>query len=386
MSSKKYREPVTSRRKSKKKPNLINTSFRNKIPEEPFLNPLIEELPKMVDDIPPGSFAVTDILFGKFCVTDIPLGNFLGEDIVNKLPNINREEKEIKPISSYGIILFTINSIQKENFFDRFEILYLLTQRRDSISYAEFLKDNLKTEADMIKHINLMSKEERQRCLTCYVNEEPELLWDDLWVNHKSRAYKTDRKRCCKAFMVNMEKYIHEFLDDNKGAKENSWGFPKGRKHIFENEVNCALREFEEETKIPKEEITLIEANKKEEIYLGTDNKWYRTVYYIAYIPYIPQIKLINSKIKQPYCSIYSHTDQRSISKQTHSKTPLVLAGRSRDFLRDNYVSEEVSQMKWCNYKEASNKLDIGKQDILNKINHALLFKKRKAPNRRFSF
>ena len=43
-----------------------------------------------------------------------------------------------RAITSYGIILFTVADKSR-----RSEILYQLCQRRDSISYAEFLKDNL---------------------------------------------------------------------------------------------------------------------------------------------------------------------------------------------------------------------------------------------------
>src|SRR5580693_9230739 len=70
-------------------------------------------------------------------------------------------------ISSYGIILFTV--VNNDN---NSEILFQTVQRRDSISYAEFLKDNLPI--DLIKmHINLMSKEERKRCIDYYLKNDP---------------------------------------------------------------------------------------------------------------------------------------------------------------------------------------------------------------------
>ena len=88
-------------------------------------------------------------------------------------------------------------------------VLYQLVQRRDSISYSEFLQDRLP--ADKIEmHIkNLMSKEEKRRCLEYYKRKDPESLWNDLWINHKSHVYRNNMKKCCDAFFGNMEKYLH---------------------------------------------------------------------------------------------------------------------------------------------------------------------------------
>jgi 8-oxo-dGTP pyrophosphatase MutT (NUDIX family) len=36
------------------------------------------------------------------------------------------------------------------------------------------------------------------------------------------------------------------------------WGFPKGRRNSYESELNCALREYEEETGYEKRDIAII--------------------------------------------------------------------------------------------------------------------------------
>ena len=249
-----------------------------------------------------------------------------------------------RAITSYGIVLFTISDRNGIS-----EILYQLCQRRDSISFSEFLKNTLPPN-EIRRHIAMMSREERQRCIDYYVKNDPETLWNNLWINHKSRLYKNDMKRCCDSFRKNMETYIDEFLKE--GKEENPWGFSKGRKHIHESELECAIREFEEETTISRDLIQVLQINPYEELYTGTDGKLYRTVYYVAYIPYIPDI-------------------QRKISM---------------DSIRRTYISEEVSQMKWLPYIAAMDKLDSHKRDILRDINRTLLFtKKRKPPPRRFS-
>lgn len=249
-----------------------------------------------------------------------------------------------KAITSYGVILFTVTP---QN-----QIKFQVQKRRDSISYQEFLKDAL-THEEMIQHINMMSKDERKRCIDYYLKDDPMSLWDDLWLNHKSRIYKNEMERCCVAFKKNMEKYIEYFLDENGGVEENSWGFAKGRKQFNETEKDCAFREFEEETSISRDVIQSLKIPPYEENYTGSDGKPYRTVLYIAYIPYIPEIILKN--------------------------TP--------NGIRKTYISEEVSDIKWLTYVECLKKVSKEKRELLGKLNRQLLFsRKRKPPPRRLTF
>ena len=42
--------------------------------------------------------------------------------------------------------------------------------------------------------------------------------------------------------------------------KTPEWGFPKGRRNLYEKDLNCALREFSEETGYSSKSINLIES------------------------------------------------------------------------------------------------------------------------------
>jgi 8-oxo-dGTP pyrophosphatase MutT (NUDIX family) len=262
---------------------------------------------------------------------------------VNKQYNQYFTDLRNSPITSYGIILFTVVEVN-----GRSEILYQLCQRRDSISYAEFLKNKLEPNVvDM--HINLMSDAERERCIYYYARGDPESLWDDLWINHKSRIYKNDMQKCCDAFKINMKKHINKFLHPQGNRTENPWGFSKGRKLPAESDIDCAIREFQEETTIPSENIKMLNIQPYEELYKGTDDKQYKTVYYVAYI----------------------------------SQKPVVQNKISINGIRRTYISEEVSQMEWCDYHRALEKLDVHKQKILKALNITLLFDKSRQPPQR---
>ena len=64
---------------------------------------------------------------------------------------------------------------------------------------------------------------------------------------------------------------------------EPEWGFPKGRRKLKEEDVECALREFCEESGFERGDINIHNDLKPlEEFFYGTNNILYRHVYYIA--------------------------------------------------------------------------------------------------------
>jgi 8-oxo-dGTP pyrophosphatase MutT (NUDIX family) len=238
------------------------------------------------------------------------------------------------PITSYGIVLYTY---EKDKY-----LKYLVCQRRDSISYIQYLQDLIE-EKNILKYINLMSKEEKQRCLEYYYKNDSHSIWKDLWINHKSKIYTNDYNRCTKMFQKNMEKYLEYFKDNSTGQNENQWFFPKGRIHKNENQIDCAIREFEEETNIDSENIYVNKNITFEEYYIGSNNLIYKTVYYIAYIPYIPK-------------KIYKYYPSN---------------------IRTKFISSEIYDMEWLEFNDAIQKLDESKKDVLTKINNYILKKKK---------
>ena len=66
------------------------------------------------------------------------------------------------------------------------------------------------------------------------------------------------------------------------------WGFPKGRRNLKERDLDCAVREFEEETDISKDDIYVLKCiDPLNEDFIGSNKKIYRHIYYIS--------KLINN-------------------------------------------------------------------------------------------
>lgn len=270
-----------------------------------------------------------------------------------------------RKICSYGIIAYTIINN---------EIKYLLTQRRDSIAYIEYIKNNISDE-ELPKYINLMTLEEKHRILGFLSNFNA--IWKDLWINHRSKMFINEYESCKKAFENNTKKYMNLFKDDNVGKKENDWGFPKGRKHMSETEIECAKREFVEETCIPLNFLSVNDNNQYIENYIGSDNKNYTTILYVGYLKEYDKIEELLSKNK----SVANGKNSKVLNDIKCDET-------KKNLLHHPCISEEISQLRFVNYAEAYKLLNIPKRNILRKINDKLLFKlqRKKITLRKSSF
>ena len=188
------------------------------------------------------------------------------------------------PITSYGVILFksSINGIQ-----------YLMIRRKDSFGYIDFLRG--KYVQNNLEHLqtifNEMSISEREKIR----NSDFETLWKNMWgiqdSAHIGSQYKGEEIVSQKKFEAlkvgipmgpNNEIVTLNTLIDNSTTKwiETEWEFPKGRRNYQEKDLDCALREFEEETGLSKKEINVIPF---EEIFLGSNHKSYKHKYFLAY-------------------------------------------------------------------------------------------------------
>ena len=64
--------------------------------------------------------------------------------------------------------------------------------------------------------------------------------------------------------------------------KEPEWGFPKGRRIRTESDLDCAIREFNEETNIPRDAYTILKDIRLDETFMGLNGIRYRHVYFVA--------------------------------------------------------------------------------------------------------
>ena len=158
------------------------------------------------------------------------------------------------------------------------DIKFLLIQRKHSLSYIEFIRGryNEKDLNNLIYLFSLMSKSEIENIK----NNEFQILWDNLW--RKTARNKNFIKELNNSKVkFNYCRKNNLFDNLNTTYETPEWGFPKGRRNRFEKNLDCAIREFEEETNY-KNYILYNRINCIDEVFKGTNNIDYKHIYYLA--------------------------------------------------------------------------------------------------------
>ena len=188
-----------------------------------------------------------------------------------------------QPITSIGIIAFRYNNGVVE---------YLMIRRKDSLGFVDFMRGKypLHNNNYLMNIINEMTNEEKVRLTTMTFDE----LWSHLWGDNIGIQYRGEEKVSRDKFRTlkegiktNNNYYTLESLISDSTTKWETpeWGYPKGRRNYHEKDLNCALREFEEETGYLRNNLNVIQnIIPIEEIFTGSNYKSYKHRYYIAYL------------------------------------------------------------------------------------------------------
>ena len=254
------------------------------------------------------------------------------DDICNNCGKVGHIFKDCNyPKTSYGIVCVREN----QSLYD-----FLLICRRNSLSYIEFIRGRYKLFDSNIlmtlfKHMTI---EERNDLLTKNFDE----LWDNLWINNKYKKsdIRSDYEKGKTKFLLLKEgiiimyqgiKVTLDYIIRNTYSiyEEPEWDFPKGRRNTNETDVQCAMREFCEETNFNINDFTIIDENTFVEIHRGTNGIKYRTIYFLA--------------------------------KQKTNKVPEIDKN-------NKYQLTEISQIGWYNYEKGMDKFreyDTEKKNVI---------------------
>ena len=216
------------------------------------------------------------------------------------------------PVTSYGIIC--INFLDKDisyyidiynkskytnicsvdkysNFINQIvnELKILMVCRKNTIGYFEFIRGNYKLEnKNYIKKLfECMTVNEIQLLSNNKFNFD--FLWKKLWgmdIIKVDTSYIDNEyhKSKIKFEQFNILYDIDlEFASNSEFEWETpEWGFPKGRRNMNESDLECACREFEEETGLTSAEYKILDIKPLYENFTGSDGRPYRHIYYIA--------------------------------------------------------------------------------------------------------
>ena len=214
------------------------------------------------------------------------------------------------------------------------KIKFLMVQRKHSLGYMEFIRGryNVENTSEIKYLLEQMTPTEIQQLNS----KDFDFLWNMLWDNDPNSTNTTKKKQHYKEYIISKQKFYELKMNNNKILTTtkptynfNEWGFPKGRREIYETDIVCAMREFEEETNYDEKEYSLLdESNIIKENLVGTNGVNYRHNYFLAIIhsnhineqenKEIGDIKLMNIddciSIIRPY-----HINKQLIVKKIHN-------------------------------------------------------------------
>lgn len=198
------------------------------------------------------------------------------------------------PITSFGIILFRHSPKGLQ---------FLMIRRKDSFGYIDFVRGKyLCYNINQLQQIvDEMSSCEKERIR----NDSFESLWQNMWGESNGMQCKGEEVVSFKKFDSIKNGVV---IDDNlitlddiiNNSKtewcETEWEFPKGRRNFQEKDLECALREFEEETGISTESISMIDNLLPfDEVFIGSNHKCYKHKYFLAYMKQTPASDDLNN-------------------------------------------------------------------------------------------
>jgi 8-oxo-dGTP pyrophosphatase MutT (NUDIX family) len=135
-----------------------------------------------------------------------------------------------------------------------------------------------------------MTIDEKKRLIT----SDFYTLWHGLWGDNIGIQYRGEEKTSMEKFESlklgitsgGVEFSLNSLIKESQtNWKETEWGFPKGRRNYQEKDLNCALREFEEETGYQKTGLSIIQNLLPfEETFTGSNYKSYKHKYFVAYM------------------------------------------------------------------------------------------------------
>jgi 8-oxo-dGTP pyrophosphatase MutT (NUDIX family) len=224
-----------------------------------------------------------------------------------------------------------------------------MIRRKDSFGYIDFIRGKYSPYniEQLEKSIDEMSLLEKERILT----ESFDKLWKMLWGENNTNQYKNEEIASQKkfetirnGFLVNDELIsLKDLVNKSKTDwKETEWEFPKGRRNFQEKDLECALREFEEETGFLQKDIIVIDNLLPfEELYIGSNHKSYKHKYFLAYMNSGSQDSSATEVSLQNFQKTeVSKMDWKTIDECLHSIRPYNLE-KKKLILKINKMLEE---------------------------------------------
>jgi 8-oxo-dGTP pyrophosphatase MutT (NUDIX family) len=185
------------------------------------------------------------------------------------------------PVLSCGILLIDKPSLPVQSNSTRI----LMIRRKDSMSFAEFMRG--KYETDNIEYVSTLVKNMTLKEQASVASDTFESLWRQMWGDDRMTSDYVQSKE-----KFNVLDRVSLMRNNISDYTEPEWGFPKGRRMRGESDLACAIREFDEETNIPRDAFVVLKNIILTETFMGLNNVQYKHVYFVALTKYPEMINL----------------------------------------------------------------------------------------------
>ena len=119
------------------------------------------------------------------------------------------------------------------------------------MSFAEFMRG--KYDPENIPYLSTLVQNMTLKEQASIASDSFETLWKQLWGDDRTSSdYIPSREK-----FNNLDR-VALMRDNLSPYTEPEWGFPKGRRSRGESDLSCAIREFDEETNIPREAFVVL--------------------------------------------------------------------------------------------------------------------------------
>ena len=198
------------------------------------------------------------------------------------------------PITSNGIIAFRKNPETKNT-------EYLMIRRKHTLGLIDFIrgKYSVQNHYYILNMIYQMTNEEKEMLK----NEEFEDIWFKVWGRQANFSYYKNEEAISKDKFYQLKNMgLREMIDASTTRwDEPEWGFPKGRRNYNESDLDCSIREFNEETGLNLEKDRVVHNIAPfEEIFCGSNYKSYKHRYFLTWMNFDnAEIKICSDEVSE---------------------------------------------------------------------------------------
>lgn len=241
-------------------------------------------------------------------VTSVGIIGIKLEDIEESVQNFIKTNLKLNISDNANIMINKPNDLEYFSYLKN-KIKFVMIARKHSVGFIEFIRGKYRenNNQELIFLFRQMSMEEINIIKQAKDFDD---LWSHLWSTNKYKTKYLSEYNISKQKFNSLKEGKFMFLDLNfyvNHVKPDwiypEWGFPKGRPNSSrESLLNCAKREFQEETGLTADDYDVLEnLGQFEEHFIGTNGIQYKHIYYVALIQNNVQLRLSPENHHQKY-------------------------------------------------------------------------------------